>query len=162
MFEKYGEFNSAEELNVAAATALEQGDKEAVKALAIENGIDEEDAQDYIDGYTPELCSPLMAAVGKLNVEKKALDLPSFMEGWLYMLNDMMSQDEKAAELVAGIRKKGKTLVGLMGKLMKLSSENRKQVPDAIVKAAGMSGKVYVGDIDHITFMDTVKEYYLK
>lgn len=159
MFEKYGEFDSADELNVAAATALEQGKADEVKALAAENGIEIEDAQDYIDGYIPELCTPLMAAIGKLNVERAALDLPSFMDGWVSMINDMMASEDI---LVKSIRRKGKKLVDLLGKLMKLSSENRKKVPAEIVKAAGMSGNVYVGDVDHITFKQTVLDFYTK
>ena len=50
MFDIFGEFNSAEEINVAAAAQLQEGDTDAVMTIARENGIDEDDAQDYIDG----------------------------------------------------------------------------------------------------------------
>ena len=50
MFEKYGEFDSYEEINRAAAAQLEEGDTEAIYAIAEENGIDREDAEEYIDG----------------------------------------------------------------------------------------------------------------
>ncbi len=159
MFNKYGEFNSAEELNKAAATALEQGKADEVKALAAENGIEVEDTQDYIDGYIPELCTPLMAAIGKLSIERKAIDLPTFMDGWVSLINDMLADN---TELTAAVRKKGKKLTDLLGKLMGISSENRKKVPDAIVKAAGMSGNVFVGDVDVITFKQTVIDFYTK
>ena len=43
MFDKFGEFDSHEELNRAAAAQLKEGDDEALMALAQENGIDEED-----------------------------------------------------------------------------------------------------------------------
>ena len=66
MWEKFGEFDSAEEINLAAAAQLAEGDKEAILLIAKENGIDEEDAQDYIDGMAPALCTPMMAAMGKL------------------------------------------------------------------------------------------------
>ena len=62
MFDKFGEFDSAEEINEAAAAQLEEGDIEAVYAIARENGIDREDAEDFIDGAVPELANPLMAA----------------------------------------------------------------------------------------------------
>lgn len=160
MFKKYGEFNSAEEINTAAATAMEQGDLEAVKELALENGIDEEDAQDYIDGCTFELCTPLMAAAGKIKIEKEAFnDLPSTFEGWLSIINDMMTNED---DVCAGIRKKGKRIEELFGTLLKLSSKNRRLVPDAITKAAGIKEKVYVGDVDIITFKQTVRDYYTK
>lgn len=63
MFEKFGEFDSAEEITGKAAELLSGGDTEAIYALAKENGIDVEEADDFIDGLTKELCGPLMAAV---------------------------------------------------------------------------------------------------
>lgn len=71
MFDKFGEFDSAGELNKAAAGQLEENDIKSLMELAAENGIDEADVQDYINGDTDELCSDIMAAYGKLEVEKK-------------------------------------------------------------------------------------------
>lgn len=68
MFEKFGEFDSAEELNRAAAGFRAEGDWESLRALAEENGIDAEDAQDYIDGAAGELAGAYSAAVGRLAV----------------------------------------------------------------------------------------------
>ena len=45
MFEKFGEFDSYEEINRAAEAQKAEGDTEAILALAKENGLDEEDAQ---------------------------------------------------------------------------------------------------------------------
>ena len=50
LFEKFGEFDSAEELNRAAAAQLAEGDIDAIYEIAEENGLDREDAEDYIDG----------------------------------------------------------------------------------------------------------------
>ena len=47
MFEKFGEFNSAEELNKKAAELKTAGELGKLKDLAIENGLDPEDAEDY-------------------------------------------------------------------------------------------------------------------
>ena len=44
MFDKFGEFDSAEELNRAAAAQKKEGDYEAIYALAKEDGIDREEA----------------------------------------------------------------------------------------------------------------------
>ena len=55
LFEKFGEFDSAEELNRAAAAQLAEGDIDAIYGIAEENGIDREDAEDYIDGAAQEL-----------------------------------------------------------------------------------------------------------
>ena len=45
MFEKFGEFDSWEEINRAAAAQKAEGDYEAIKTLAEENGLDPDDAQ---------------------------------------------------------------------------------------------------------------------
>ena len=82
MFEKFGEFDSAAELNRAAAAQLAEGDEEAILMLAEENGIDREDAEDYIDGCVPELATPLMAALGKLELEKKDLKIDGILDEW--------------------------------------------------------------------------------
>ena len=50
MFDKFGEFDSAEEINRAAAAQLKEGDLDAVKTIAEENGLDSEDAEDYCTG----------------------------------------------------------------------------------------------------------------
>ena len=70
LYETFGEFDSAEEINKAAANQKKEGDKTALIELAKENGIDEDDANDYFDDIVPELCSDLMAAEGKIRVEK--------------------------------------------------------------------------------------------
>ena len=66
LYEKFGEFDSAEEINAAADGQKTEGDTDAIFAIAQENGLDREDAKDFIDGVTPELCSMLSAALGKL------------------------------------------------------------------------------------------------
>lgn len=62
MVHKFGVFNTVEELNLAAAAQKAEGDTEALYALAAENGIAREDAEDYLDGVAEELATPLMAA----------------------------------------------------------------------------------------------------
>ena len=73
LFPKFGEFNSVEELNEAAAGQLEEGDMESLKALAEENGIQKEEVQDYIDGYTDTLAMPITAAMGRISREKEKI-----------------------------------------------------------------------------------------
>ena len=54
MFEKFGEFDSYEEINRAAKAQLEEGDLEAIKTIAKENGLDPEDAEDFCTGAIEE------------------------------------------------------------------------------------------------------------
>ena len=107
LFEKFGEFDSAEELNRAAAAQLAEGDIDAIYGIAEENGIDREDAEDYIDGAAPELCTPIMAALGKLKVEAAELEPQEIMEDWLTYIRIQCAEHPETAEAV---RKKEKSL----------------------------------------------------
>lgn len=109
MFDKFGEFDSVEELNKAAAGLKEEGDISSLIELAKENGIDAEDAQDYVDGYIPELATPVSAAFGRLDVEEKeykAKDAMQYMilKTILMILRGMIREDIMAA----AVMKKGK------------------------------------------------------
>lgn len=157
MFDVFGDFNSAEDINVAAATLLEEGRVSDVVKLGLENGLDKDDIQDYTDGVVTELCTPLMAAIGKLNVEAKELKLPATLEGMVSMIIDMATSDKVLAK---DIRKTGKKLVDVLAKIVKLSSQNRVQLPKELTKAAGIPANTFVGDVDQATFKKTVREYY--
>lgn len=65
LFARFGEFDSVEELNMTAEGLKAEGDLESLKILAVENGLDAADAEDYVDGIVTELASALMAAAGK-------------------------------------------------------------------------------------------------
>ena len=73
MFDKFGEFDSVEEMNKKADKLKADGDTEKICELAQENGIDLEDAEDFISGFQEEFASPLMAATGKIKVESKKI-----------------------------------------------------------------------------------------
>lgn len=111
LFEKFGEFDSAEELNRAAAAQLAEGDIDAIYGIAEENGIDREDAEDYIDGAAPELCTPIMAALGKLKVEAAELEPQEIMEDWLTYIRIQCAEHPETAEAV---RKKRRACGGAL------------------------------------------------
>lgn len=123
MWEKFGEFDSAEEINLAAAAQLAEGDKEAILLIAKENGIDEEDAQDYIDGMAPALCTPMMAAMGKLKVEETELQPYEIMQDWLTYIQMRCTEEP---DMAAAVRKKGKSLQGCIAKILVWSMKNAK------------------------------------
>ena len=56
MFDKYGEFNSIEELNAKAADLKTEGKTKELEELAQENGFDQYVAELYLAGEIPELC----------------------------------------------------------------------------------------------------------
>ena len=82
MFGKFGEFNSAEEINRKAEELFNMQDLDGIRALAAENGIPHEYAQAYCEGDLPELCDRLTAAVGKLEVEEQEIVMVGVMEDW--------------------------------------------------------------------------------
>lgn len=71
MFDIFGEFNSAEEINLAAEGLKKEGDLENLIILAKENGIEEEFVQAFIEDYIPSITDVTNAAMGKLSVEKE-------------------------------------------------------------------------------------------
>ncbi len=136
MFDKYGEFDSVEEINEAVKAQLEEGDLDAIMEIALENGIDKEDAEDFIDGVIPELATPLMAALGKLEIEAKELKLYEIMEDWFSYIKITCQENEAMARAV---RKKGKNLKGCIAELLMWSFKNQHPVEKEILKAAGVS-----------------------
>ena len=93
MFDKFGEFGSCEELNRAAAGLREEGDWEALKALAEENGIDAADARDYMTMETEIFATPYTAALGRLAVYEKASKNPAAANVVIYTMIRSMLED---------------------------------------------------------------------
>ena len=159
MYELFGEFDSVEELNEAAEGQKEQGDKKALFELAKENGIDQEDAEDYFDGSADKLATALMAALGKLEMEAQILKPKEIMEDWLSYIKIRCTEDEAMARAV---KKKEKSLKGCIAELLKWSFKNQIQIEDGILKAAGVSNaKVTLGIPGIGTAKKIITEYYL-
>ena len=167
MWDKFGEFDSAEELNRAAAAQKAEGDREALIMLAEENGIDRDDAEDYLDGVVDELVTPLMAAVGKLQIEAADLELRGILKDWEDCILELCRKDR---QMQIAIRRREKKLKGCMAMLLKYSFENKCQVSDEIIKATKvmrngrtepLRGPVYMGVPDRAKVKELIQEYYL-
>lgn len=159
MFEKFGEFDSCKELNMAAEGLLEEGDTESLKILADENGIDKDDCEDYELGLIDSLTTPLTAAYGKLNVEMAEFKITEIMEDWVQYIK---LQCLDSNEMASAVRKKGKSLKGCIALLLKWSYSNQYEVPADIIKASGISaGRVTLGIPGAGTAHRLIKEYYL-
>lgn len=164
MFEKFGEFDSAEELNRAAAAQKAEGDEVALLFLAEENGIDKEDAEDFMDDCVDELCNASMAAIGKIKVESKALKLDKILLEWAEELQKMCIDSETMA---AGVRRKGKSLAQYIAKLASYGFENKTTVSKDIVKLCDKKLQDVVGNHefaigipDKATRRKIAEEYY--
>ena len=136
LYEKFGEFDSSEEINKSAEGLKAEGDTESLLAMAKENGIDEDDVYDYLDDFVDELCNPLMAALGKLQVEADELKPYEIMNDWIEYIK---ARCQERDEIARAVRKKGKSLKGCIAELLKWSFGNAQPVDKEIIKAAGMS-----------------------
>lgn len=146
MFELFGEFNSADELNKAAAGQLEQGDIESLKKLAEENGIDPDMADMYIQGIMQNLCDDMTAAIGKIEIEKKNYK-NQFFEHMLDDLTGYITSRCSEQEFAKAVRRKGKSLKECLSTL-----EN--EVKKLLNKKNG-------GVANHVVFK-IINGYYLK
>ncbi|MCI7610914.1 MAG: hypothetical protein MST02_17910 [Enterocloster clostridioformis] len=158
MFDKFGEFDSADEMNRAAAAQRKEGDNEAILAIAEENGIDREDAIDFIDGCVAAFVTPLMAAHGKLDIEAKELQPYEIMEDWLQYIKLRCAEEP---EMAVAVRRKGKSLKGCIAALLEWSMKNQRPVDSEILKAVGINYKVTLGIPGMGRAKKIITEYYL-
>ncbi len=168
MFDKYGEFDSADEMNRAAAAQLAEGDTAAVLAIAEENGLDQADAEDYIDGMEPVLASPLMAADGKLTVEAADIGIQEgILSLWLGQIRQLCTEDPA---LCLAVRKKGKRLAECLAAMIRYSFEHKVRVSDKVVdlvkvqhngKTVPMQKPLYLGFPDNAKAKELIRDYYL-
>lgn len=156
MFDRFGKFNSVEELNLAAEGQKEEGDIESLIELAKENGIDPEDAQDYADGYADCLATVPMAITGRIAVETEGLKLGEILKDWTDYILSVGLEDEKVA---SGIMEKD--LAGCIGAILKTAFNTRVKIPDKVVKAAGITdARVELGMPGSATVKKIIREYY--
>ncbi len=149
--------NNIEELNKKAEELKLMKDLKGLKKLCKDNGVDEEDASDYMEGYISELFTPFILAAAKLKKERDAFkDLPTALSLYTDEIINM-AQDKEIAE---GILKDNKNLAEALGAIVKQASKTRKAIPKEISKAAGIPENVPMGDVDKPTFEKLIKVYY--
>lgn len=159
MFERFGEFNSAAEINETAANLRREGDRESLEVLAKENGIDPDVLEVFQQGTLLYICDEMTAAIGKLEVESQELKCAEIMEDWVeYIKNQCFEKPEVAR----AVRKKGKSLAGAVAKLLEWSFKHQIPVSKEIMKAAGVTaGKCTLGIPGTATAKKIITEYYL-
>ena len=161
MEHKFGVFDTVEELNRAAAAQKAEGDEEALIALALENGLDREDAEDYMDGGD-WLCTPYMAAIGKINLEAAELDLQGTLKDWKDFLIQILTDYEGGDSLADAVFRPEKHLIDVLAAGLKRSSQNRITVDKKIIKAAGLpDSAAYMGDCGRDELRGIIMDYYL-
>lgn len=158
MFDKFGKM-SYDELIRTAKAEKEEGDEEALIALAQENGLDQEDAEDYMDDLTEVLCTPREAAVARVEMEAKDLEVSGIWEEWKGCVLEMCMQEE---DLACAVCRKNRSLLGLFGKLLKLGFDSKQCVDKRICKEAGLNDNVYTGIPTRQQVAETISNYYNK
>ena len=158
MFDKFGEFDSYEEINRAAKAQLEEGDLEAIKTIAEENGLDPEDAEDFCTGAIEELTTPRLAAIGKLELEAKDLSLTGALRDWTDFIEQLCLESK---EMALAVRRKGKSLKGCMAMILKTAFNAKARLDDRITKAAGLTPPLYISIPGKAQIKEIVRGYYL-
>lgn len=129
MYEKFGEFDSWEEINKAAQAQLEEGDLDAIKEIAKENGLDPEDVEDFCTGTIEELTTPTLAAIGKLDAEAQDLKIDGVLKDWKDFLVELCTEDESMS---LAVRRKGKTLTEAFARILKEGFDTKARLDDRI------------------------------
>ena len=160
MFERFGEFSSAEEINTLAVNLRKDGNAQSIRELASENGLDEEIAQAFLDGDIPYLCDDATAAIGKIEIEAAELKPAEILEDWTgYIKVRCMEKPEMARK----VRDKGKTLKGCIAELIKWSFTHQIPVDKGIMKAAGIKiEQCSMGSPGMETAKKIITDYYMK
>ncbi len=158
MFEKFGEFGSAEEINELAVNLRKEGDRESLAGLAAENGIDPDMAAAFLEGDIPYLCDAMSAAIGKIDMESEELHPKEIMADWVEYLKSRCLEDGAVARAVRG---RDRSLKGCIAALLKWSFGNQVPVDREVMKAAGVSGKVTLGIPGMGRAKRIITEYYL-
>ena len=159
MFDRFGEFDSSDEINEIAVNLRKEGDNESIQILAKENGIEIAMADMFINGDLLWLCEPLDAALGKIEIEKKEIAFTEIIDDWCEYIKCCCMNDN---EFAIKVRSKKKSLKGAIAVLLKWSFKNMKDVDKDIVKASGISaGRVALGIPSQKTVKKLITEYYM-
>lgn len=162
MFDKFGEFDSYEEINRAAEAQLKEGDIEALKELAIENGFDPMDAEDYFCGALDSFCGIKDTALGKLKIEKEAMKLE---REFVLLEEELEKECMTDSAVAAGVRKKGKRLAEYLAKVIDKGYEQAVTPPKEILQYVKIVPSQYkdrmkTGMPDKATRKEIMRAYY--
>lgn len=158
MFDKFGEFDSADEINMAAEGLFNEGDMESLKILAEENGLGEL-VSGYVEGCLVGLCDVTSAAIGKLEIEASEMKLDELMADWVEYIKSLCFD---SAMVAIKVRQKDKSLKKCIANILKWSFEHQKDIDKEILTAAGVkASKVTFGIPGMRTAKKLIKQYYI-
>lgn len=160
MFERFGEFDNAQEINETAVNLRKEGDRESLAVLAKENGIDGEMLELFMEGSILYLCDDMSAAIGKIDVEAGGVKCAEIMGDWVEYIK---AQCFEKPEVARAVRRKGKSLQGCIAALLAWSFKNQNPVDKKIIEAAGVkAGRCTLGIPGMARAKKIITEYYLR
>lgn len=121
LFGLFGEMD-LEELNKAAEGLKKEGDPENLKALALENGLDPEDVEDYVAGDVKQLATLRQAALGRIKVQEEQTKIPRTAAGIIYGMARAMTTDPEACRT---FMKKGSRIDKVWSELEKKARDGK-------------------------------------
>lgn len=121
LFERFGEMD-LEELNKAAEGLKKEGDLDSLRALALENGLDPEDVEDYVAGDVKQLATLRQAALGRIKVQEKQTEIPRTAAGIIYGMARAMTTDPEACR---AFMKKGSRVDKVWSELEKKARDGK-------------------------------------
>lgn len=159
MFDRFGEFDSARQINELAVNLRKEEDYDSLFVLAKENGLDESMVEMFITGDLIFLCDDMSAAIGKIEIEEKELKPVEIMADWVQYLKAKCFESE---EMARAVRKKGKNLKGAIGALLTWSFKHQWPIDKDIIKAAGVTaGRCTLGIPGMARARELMTDYYL-
>ena len=115
-----------------------------------------------------ELCTPLMAALGKLQVEEKDLEIAGILADWVGYIRELCQEDP---EMARAVRRKNKELKYCMTGLIAAAFSCKVHVSEKIVKETYVmhNGKkekcrspLYIGIPNMVQAKEIIRKYYLE
>lgn len=159
MFDRFGEMESAADLNELAENLFNEGDIDSLRAMAKENGIAADYIEAYISGDSPALCDELTAALGKLEIERKSIEVKGLIADWVSYIE---AQCLENTDMAIAVRRKDRKLKACLGRLLEYSFKNRMKVDPEIIKAAKITGaRVEFGIPGMAEAKKIIRSYYL-
>lgn len=130
----YKEFGSVAELNGIAESLRKAGKEKEIMDLAIQQGIDEDEAQDYIDGIVDPFATKNMACFGKLRMKEQELKLEGIFKDWTDEIRVTVLQNQELVEKIYT-----KSLEGCLAEILTESFKTKSKIPAKIAELATMT-----------------------
>ena len=111
------------ELDELAKNLWKEGDKEGLKVLCKENGIEYEDVTDAAEEGITLWITPTMAARGRIGIQKEASKLPDEAKAVIYNMAMSMAAEPRTSFI---LMKKGKRMDDIWKELEKIARRNQK------------------------------------